>query len=121
MRTRYYLPLFLAALSLVALPNTAQAQDVIFNDFTGAGAEGTEAFSGNAEGIGAGAGTTVGVGDEAEGGLSFGVNPGAGGGFAGFVVRSPAGTVDATSATHLSFQVNAAMVDAANLPLTMEI
>ena len=108
----------LALLIATAFAPNAQAQ-VVFDTFDDGDVSNVEAFSGGADGIGAGAGPGPGTGGD-DTGLSVGVNPGAGGGFAGAAIVGDAG-VDASSSEFFTFFLATTGVDAANLPLVLEI
>ena len=108
----------LLAIAAVA-PPTASAQ-VAFETFDDGDVANVDVFFGGADGIGAGVGPTDGVGGDENTALSLGINPGAGGGFAGAAVVGTAG-VDASGSEYLTFYVRPTTVQAANLPLVLEV
>ncbi len=112
-----------ALLSLLAAtafaPRAVQAQ-VVFDTFDDGDVMNVDVFFGGADGIGAGVGPTDGIGGMENTALSLGINPGAGGGFAGAAVVGAAG-VDASGSEYLTFYVRPTTVQAANLPLVLEV
>ncbi len=104
---------------LVALPaSDAQAQ-VVFEDFNDGDISDVFTFSETGGGIGVG--TTDDRNGTADAALSIGVNPGDTGSFSGFVVSGGAGTTDVTGMTHMSFYLRPQTVQAANVPVVLEI
>ena len=110
----------LAALTFFALAPLALAQ-VTFDSFDRTDFSAIGTFSGGADGIGIGVGPTAGVDGTDNTALSVGINPGAGGGFAGFVVPGPDGTTDVSATEFLTFYLRPTTVQAGNQPLTLEI
>ena len=82
-------------------------------------------FQGGADNIGIGVGPTAGVDGADNTALSVGINPGSGGGFAGFGVTGAAGTTDISGTDYLVFsfrqQGGGGAIQAGNLPLTLEV
>ncbi|WP_412063065.1 T9SS type A sorting domain-containing protein [Rubrivirga sp. IMCC45206] len=111
--------LLVVAASLVA--PAALAQDVVFDSFDDGDVSDIGFFSGGAAGIGIGVGTTAGADGADAAGLSVGINPGDGGGFAGVVIPGPEGVTDVSGAEFLTFSFRPTTVQAANLPLKLEI
>ena len=78
----------------------------------------------NGEGVGIGIGPTTGLGGAENTALSVGINPG-NGGFAGFTVPARSGNVDISDAEYFVFSLRATSngnpIQAANLPITLEI
>ena len=94
---------------------------IVFDSFDRADFSGIDTFSGGAAGVGIGVGPATGVDGAENTALSVGINPGAGGGFAGFVVPGPDGVTDVSSADYLVFSFRPTTVQAGNLPLTLEV
>ena len=97
-----------------------------FNFFDNVDFTSIDTFSGGAADIGIGVGPTTGSDGTENSGFSVGINPGAGGGFAGFVVpRVDDAAGDISGANALTFRLrptsNGAPIQEANLPLTLEI
>jgi hypothetical protein len=92
---------------------------VAFDDFDDGDVSNASAFFGAADGGGAGVGPTDDRDGTAESALSLGVNPGAGGGFAGVAIEGAA-TIDASSAEYFTFYLRPNL-QADNIPLTLEI
>ena len=112
------LAVLLALTAMALAPQTATAQ-VVFEDFNDGNVDNVAVFFGGADGIGAGVGPGAGTTGEMTG-LSIGVNPGGGGGFAGAAVVLDDG-VDASSSEFLTFFVATAGIAEANLPLVLEV
>ncbi len=116
--------LALAAFALLAAtalaPQTAHAQ-VIIDDFNDGNVDDIITFAGGADMIGIGVGPGIGEDGTADTGLSIGINPGAGGGFAGFVVPGGDGTTDVTGTEYLTFFLDPGTIAAGNQPLKLEI
>ncbi|MEM6328115.1 MAG: hypothetical protein AAF791_13460, partial [Bacteroidota bacterium] len=104
------------ALSLASVSASAQ---VPFETFDDGDLSGVSVFSGSANGISVG--LTDGEDGTANAGLSVDLTPGDAGGFAGFVLPSGDGVTDVSSELSLTFFLRPTTVQAANLPLTLEI
>ena len=124
MSRRYFSGMQVAALcaliALFAYAPTASSQ-IVFDNFDDGDVSDIGSFSGGAMGIGVGVGPTTGVSGAENTGLSVGINPGAGGGFAGFVIPGGDGVTDISGADFLVFSFRATTVQSGNLPLTLEI
>ena len=112
------LRLLSVALAAVALAAAPRAQ-VAFATFDDGDLSNTFTFSET------NAGVTLSPTDDRDGtadaALSIEIDPAATGGFAGFGFTNAAGVVDASGADALEFYLRPTTVDAANLPLTLEI
>ncbi len=106
----------LAALLFAAAPASAQ---VVFDTFDDGDVTDVGVFSGTGGGIGVG--PTDGQTGAANTALSVGIDPAGAGGFAGIVIPGGAGTTDVSAQRSLTFYVRPTTVQAANLPLTLEI
>ena len=114
------LTLLAAVAAFVGFTPPASAQ-VVFDDFDREDFSDVFVFQGGADGIGIGVGPTAGVDGADNTALSIGINPGNGGGFAGFGVPGAAGNTDVSATDYLVFSFRPTTVQAGNLPLTLEV
>jgi hypothetical protein len=106
----------LCALLLAAAPASAQ---VPFDTFDDGDVTDVGVFSGSGGGIGVG--PTDGQNGTPNSALSVGIDPATAGGFAGVVIPGGAGVTDVSGQLALTFYLRPTTVQAANLPLTLEI
>ncbi|PAP79390.1 hypothetical protein B1759_13750 [Rubrivirga sp. SAORIC476] len=92
---------------------------LVFDSFDDGDVSDVFTFSETSGGVGVG--PTDGASGDPNTALSVGIDPALAGAFAGVVITGGAGTVDASGAAALAFELRPTTVSAGNLPMTLEI